>query len=448
MAVRYPVVPNNITVHLGAPNTAGRNITVPFTDYIANVASSELYPTWPRNALIANIYAIISFTLNRVYNEWYRSKGYNFDITSSPIYDQTYIENRSTYENIENIVDEIFNNYVVKGNQVQPYFTRYCDGRNTKCDGLSQWGSVSLANQGKSALDILKYYYGNDISIKYDAPVGDAMAGFPGYNIGLGNAGNPVLLIQRDLKRIRKNYPAIPEITTTLGIYDNETELAVKKFQEIFGLPITGIVDKGTWYKIKYVYTSVKKLSDLYSEGLSEDEVTFLYTDKLDYGDTGIEVEYVHYFLDALAFLDKDIPRLPLNSVYNDNTITMVKAFQQKYNLPVTGVFTYSDWLVLQNAYNNILKSFPAEYQDFVNELYPDYFLTKGMTGLDVRRLQKFLLKICQYDHSIPGVRVNGVFDDLTERSIKKLQKDYGFEENGIVGPLLWSKVVELSKRK
>ena len=166
MAVRYPVVPNNITVHLGAPNTAGRNITVPFTDYIANVASSELYPSWPRNALIANIYAIISFTLNRVYNEWYRSKGYNFDITSSPIYDQTYIENRSTYENIENIVDEIFNNYVVKGNQVQPYFTRYCDGRNTKCDGLSQWGSVSLANQGKSALDILKYYYGNDINIK------------------------------------------------------------------------------------------------------------------------------------------------------------------------------------------------------------------------------------------------------------------------------------------
>ena len=447
MAVRYPVVPNTITVHLGAPDEAARNITVPFTDYIANVASSELYPTWPRAALIANIYAIISFAMNRIYNEWYRSKGYNFDITSSPIYDQKYTENRSTYENINDIVEEIFNNYVVKGNQIQPYFTRYCDGRITTCDGLSQWGSVSLANQGKSALQILQNYYGSDISIKYNAPVGDAEAGFPGYNVALGNAGNPVLLIQRDLKRIRKNYPAIPDITTTLGIYDIETENAVKKFQEIFGLPITGVVDKGTWYKIKYVYTSVKKLSDLYSEGLTEDEITFLYTDRLDYGDTGIEVQYVHYFLDALAFLDKDIPRLPLNSIYNNNTITMVKAFQEKYKLPVTGVFTYQDWLVLQNAYNNILKSFPAEYQDFVNELYPDYFLTRGMTGKDVRRFQKFLLTICRFDKSIPGVRVNGVFDELTEKSVKKLQNDYGFDINGIVGPLLWRKVVELSKR-
>ena len=447
MAVRYPVVPNNITVHLGAPDSAARNITIPFTDYIANVASSEIYPTWPRAALVANIYAIISFAMNRIYNEWYRSKGYNFDITSSPIYDQTYTENRSTYENINDIVGEIFNNYVVKGNQIQPYFTRYCDGRVTTCDGLSQWGSVSLANQGRSALQILQYYYGNDISIKYDAPVGDTTGGYPGYEISLGNAGNPVLAIQRDLKRIRQNYPAIPEITTTLGIYDQETENAVKKFQEIFGLPITGKVDKATWYKIKYIYTSVKKLSDLYSEGLTEDEITFLYTDELKYGDTGIEVEYVHYFLDAIAFLDKDIPRLQLNSIYNNNTITMVKAFQEKYNLPVTGVFTYSDWLVLQNAYNTILKSFPAEFKDYVNVLYPDYFLTRGMTGPDIKRFQKFLLAICEYDHSIPGVRVNGVFDELTEKSVKKIQSDYGFDINGIVGPLLWRKVVELSKR-
>ena len=447
MAVRYPVVPNNIIVHLGAPDEAARDVTVPFSEYIANVASSELYPTWPRNALIANIYAIISFAMNRIYNEWYRSKGYNFDITSSPMYDQKFVENRSTYEIIDNIVDEIFDNYVVKGNQIQPYFTRYCDGRITTCDGLSQWGTVTLANQGKNPLQILKYYYGDDISIKYNAPVGDSIEGFPGYDIGIGDAGNPVLAIQRDLRRIRKNYPAIPDITTTLGIYDQETELAVKKFQQIFNLPITGIVDKGTWYKIKYVYTSVKKLSDLYSEGLSEEEATFLYTDRLDYGDTGIEVEYIHYFLDAIAFLDSDIPRLPTNSIYNNNTITMVKAFQKKYGLPVTGVFTYSDWTVLKNAYRNILKSFPDEYQNYVNELYPDYFLVRGMTGDDVRRFQKFLLAICKYDKSIPGVRVNGIFDELTEKSVLKLQEDYDFDINGVVGPLLWKKVVELSKR-
>ena len=447
MAIRYPIVPNTITVHLGAPDEAAKNVTVPFTEYISNVAASELYPTWPRNALIANIYAIISFTMNRIYNEWYPSKGYNFDITSSPIYDQTYIENRSTYENINNIVEDIFNNYVVKDGQIQPFFTRYCDGRVTTCDGLSQWGSVSLANGGKTPLEILKYYYGNDVSIKYDAEVGDGTTGYPGYEIGIGNAGNPVLAIQRDLKRIRKNYPAIPDIQDTLGIYNNETEQAVRKFQEIFNLPITGRVDKATWYKIKYIYTSVKKLSDLYSEGLSIDEATFLYDDKLEYGDTGIEVEYVHYFLDALAFLDPDIPRLKTNSIYGNNTITMVRAFQQKYGLPVTGEFTYSDWLVLQNAYDRILKSFPKEYQDYVDELYPDYFLTRGATGEDVRRFQRFLLSICKYDKSIPGVRVNGVFDELTEKSVLKLQEDYGFDVNGIVGPLLWKKVVELSKR-
>ena len=447
MAVRYPIVPNTITVHLGEPDQAARDVTVPFVDYISNVASSEIYPTWPRAAILANMYAIISFAMNRVYNEWYRSKGYNFDITSSPLYDQTYVDGRSTYEIIDDIAGEIFDNYVVKGDQIQPYFTRYCDGRVTMCDGLSQWGSVTLANQGKSALQILKNYYGNDISIKYNAPVGDLVLGFPGYDIGIGYAGNPVLAIQRDLRRIRQNYPAIPDITTTLGIYEQETQDAVKKFQEIFGLPVTGIVDKATWYKIKYVYTSVKKLSDLYSEGLSEEEATFLYTDRLDYGDTGIEVEYIHYFLDAIAFLDKDIPRLPTNSIYNNNTITMVKAFQEKYKLPVTGVFTYSDWTVLKNVYRDILKSFPKEYQDYVSELYPDYFLVRGMTGNDVRRFQKFLLAICKYDKSIPGVRVNGVFDELTENSVFKLQEDYGFDVNGVVGPLLWRKVVELSKR-
>ena len=158
-------------------------------------------------------------------------------------------------------------------------------------------------------------------------------------------------------------------------------------------------------------------------------------------------MEYVHYYLDALAFLDPDIPRLPTNSIYNNNSITIVKAFQEKYKLPVTGIFTYNDLIVLKDIYNKILRSYSGENQDYVDDLYPDYFLVKGLSGEDVKRFQRFLLKICRYDHSIPGVRVNGVFDDLTERSVKKLQKDYGFEINGIVGPLLWRKVVELSKR-
>ena len=445
MAIRYPQVPNTITVHLGKPDEAAKNVTVSFTDYIANVASSEIYPTWPKEALKANIYAIISFAMNRIYNEWYRSKGYNFDITSSPIYDQTFIENRATYENIDNIVQDLFNDYVVKAGQIQPYFTRYCDGRVTTCDGLSQWGSVSLANQNKTALEILKYYYGNDISIVYNAEVADISEGFPGYDIGPGQAGNPVLAIERDLKRIRKNYPAIPPINDTLGVYNQETENAVRKFQEIFSLPITGVVDKSTWYKIKYIYTSVKKLSDLYSEGLSPEEATFDYRDELVYGDTGIEVEFIHYFLDAIAFFDPDIPRLKTNSVYSDNTKTMVMAFQQKYNLPVTGNFTYLDWKVLKMVYDNLLNSLPKED---IEQLYPGYFLTKGMSGEEVRKFQRFLLAICKYDKSIPGVRVNGEFDELTEKSVKKIQADSGFDVNGIVGPFTWEKAFELAQRK
>lgn len=448
MAIRYPVVPNQITVHLGKPDEAARDIAVPFTDYISNVASSELYPTWPVNSLKSNIYAIISFTLNRVYNEWYQSKGYNFDITNSPIYDQTYILDRVIYENISIIVEDIFNDYVVKGNQIQPYFTRYCDGRKTTCQGLSQWGTVSLANQGKSPLEILRYYYGNDIKIVNDAPVGDNTSGYPGYVNRLGSVGNPVSAIQRDLNRIRINYPAIPKIEETLGIYNKETENAVKKFQEIFALPITGNVDKATWYKIKYVYTSVKKLSDLYSEGLSPQEATFLYKDELKYGDTGIEMEYIHYYLDAISFVDPDVPHLKTNSVFNDNTKTMVMAFQQKYGLPVTGIITYADWKILREVYNKLLKFFPSEYATYVKELYPDYFLSRGTSGDDVKRLQEFLLKICQYDKSIPGVRVTGTFDELTENSVKKIQTDYDLGVTGLVGPFSWRKIVELSKRK
>ena len=446
MAVRYPVVPNNIIVHLGKPSEAAKDVSVPFPEYIKNVASSEIYPTWPEASLRANILVIVSFALNRIYNEWYRSKGYNFDITNSPAYDQTFIYNRQIYENIGNLVDDIFNDYVLKEGQVQPLFTKYCDGRKTTCNGLSQWGTVTLANQGKSPSQIIKYYYGNDALIKYDAKVGDNTIGFPGYTVKLGSVGNPVRAIQRDLNRIRINYPAIPEITESQGIYEKETEAAVKKFQEIFALPITGNVDKGTWYKIKYIYTSVKKLSDLYSEGLSKEEATFEYKDELKYGDTGIEIEFLHYYLDAIAFLDPDIPYLKTNSVFNDSTKEMVMAFQRKYNLPVTGIVTYTDWKALIDIYDKILKAYPSEYALYVEELYPDYFLGKGMNNDDVKRYQNFLYKICIKKKSIPGVKVTGEFDDLTERSVKKLQKDFGLEENGLVGPLTWKRTVELSK--
>lgn len=275
MSVIYsPVIPTNITVHLGEPNETAKNISVPFDEYIKNVASNEIYPTWPLDAIKANVLAQISFALNRIYNEWYPSQGYDFDITSSPKYDQTYKENGQFFETISLVVDDIFNNYIVRDNQVQPLYAQYCDGKNVTCTGLSQWGSVTLANQNKSPLEILKYYYGDDIKIVYNAPVEDISSSYPDYPLKLGYVGNQIELLKNQLNRISNNYPAIPTITIQNQYFTVELENAVKKFQEIFNLDVTGVVDKSTWYKIKYIYNAVKHISDLYSEGISTDEVT------------------------------------------------------------------------------------------------------------------------------------------------------------------------------
>ena len=198
--IRVPVIPTYIVVHLGEPDEAAKNVTVTFSEYIKNVATGEIYPNWPIDSIKANVLAIISFSLNRIYNEWYRSKGYNFDITSSPLYDQSFVENRQFFERISQVVDDLFNDYVVKEGQVQPLFAQYCDGRVTKCEGLSQWGTVSLANQGKSPLDILKYYYGDNINLIFDAPVDSNILTYPGFSVELGTSGDFVRMIKIQLK--------------------------------------------------------------------------------------------------------------------------------------------------------------------------------------------------------------------------------------------------------
>lgn len=444
MTIIYPVIPNTITVHLGAPNDNSKDITILFTDYIKNVASSEIYPTWPYESLKANIRVIINFALNRIYNEWYRSKGYNFDITSSPAYDQKYTLNKGIYSNISNIVDSIYFEYIVKGNQIQPLFTSYCDGRNTTCNGLSQWGSVSLANSNKTDIEILKYYYGNDIIIK-TGEISDVKEYYPGYDLKLGSVGNPVLIIERALNRISDNYPAIPKIKDTLGIYLEETKDAVSKFQQIFLLPVSGIVYKATWYKIRYVFNSVSKLSELYTEGLNLEDVTFLYNDQISYGDKGIEVKYIAYFLSSLAFFNNNIPNLKIGDVFDNNMLTMYNAFQKEYNLKESDTITYRDWKVLRKAYDDLLTSYPESYKDWVMKLYPDYFLVYGNKSNDIKRYQMFLYEICKKYKNIPGVRVNGIFDDLTLASVKKIQKDNNIDVTGVVGPITWDKTVELA---
>ena len=445
--IKSPIIPTDIIVHIGEANSDGKNIKVPFIEYIKNVASGELYPNWPDEALKANILAIISFTLNRVYNEWYRSKGYNFDITSSTTSDQSFKEDRQFFEKISIIVDEIFNNYIIRNNQVQPLFASYCDGKNTTCSGLSQWGSVKLANNNKNYLDILKNYYGNNISIVYDAEVSPNILSYPGFEIVLGDSGDFVKFIKIQLNRIGNNYPAIPVIINGNTVFDVELETAIKKFQEIFDLKVTGKIDKITWYKIKYLYNAVKKISDLYSEGITASEVTLTYPNTLEIGSTGKYIKELNYLLNSIAYFDDDIPFNDLREdEFTENTKDMVIAFQKKYNLTPNGVVDSTTWKYIKDAYNQIFSKIPTNYLIYQNEFYPGRILSRGISGEDVLNLQRFLYVICSKYHNIPGVVVNGEFDSLTEQSIKAIQRMYNLNPNGYVNAITWYYIVEMSK--
>lgn len=447
MAIRRPIIPNEIIVHLGEPDEAARNISIPFDEYIKNVASGEIYPNWPIDSIKANVLSQISFALNRVYNEWYRSKGYDFDITSSPIYDQSFRENRQFFERISQVVDEFFNDYVVKGEQVQPFFAQYCDGRNVKCDGLSQWGTVELANKGYGPIDILKYYYGDNINVVYNAPVGNNITTYPEFPVELGTSGDFVRMLKIQLNRIGRNYPAIPIITEDGPYFTLELENAVRKFQEIFNLKVNGIVDKATWYKIKYIYNAVKKISDLYSEGISIDEASLLFNNELKLGDNGQYINTLNYLLNVISYFDSTLPFLNLTgNIYTEDTKQLVMAFQSKYKLPVTGIVDRNTWVLLRSIYEQTLRNIPKEYIANLNEFYPGKFLVKGMVGDDIINLQKFLYIICDKTNSIPGVVVNGQFDNLTEQSVKSIQRKYNLDVNGVVSPVVWYRIVELSK--
>lgn len=256
------VIPEYIIVHDGVPadSTAG-NYYVRYRDYIKNVVSSEIYATWPENAIYANTLAIMSFTLNRVYTEWYRSKGYNFTITSSTAYDQKWIRGRNIYANVDRLVDSIFANYLSRPGVRQPIFTSYCDGKNVTCSGLSQWGSKYLGDEGYTPIEIIRYYYGRDMYINTAVAVSGVPSSWPGYNLSVGASGGKVLQIQQQLNRIAQNYPAIPKITAD-GIYGSRTADAVRVFQRVFNLPQSGIVDYPTWYKISEVYVGVSRIAE------------------------------------------------------------------------------------------------------------------------------------------------------------------------------------------
>ena len=436
-----PFIPETITVHLGPPNANAENITLSFPDYIKNVASSEIYPTWPENALRANIYAQISYALNRYYTEWYPSQGYNFDITNSTRFDQAFVPGRNIFDNISDIVDEIFNSYVVRGNGIEPYFTQYCNGTTVTCEGLSQWGTVPLAESGLTPLEILQNFYGNDIAIVEDAPVRGDGQSYPGQPLRLGEAGNEVRYKQVQLNRISRNYPAIPKINPVDGIFGQETEAAVKAFQRIFNLTPDGIIGPATWYRIVYLFNSVKRLSELDSEGIAAEDISKEFPGALSIGDEGENVRNLQYFLAVVGEFYQTVPQIEITGIYDQPTEEAVLAFQRIYGLQEDGIVGIDTWQDLYRAYRGILNS--TDSLEGGVALYPGVVLRQGTQGSAVETLQEYLSYLSETYTEIPTVPVTGVFGNQTQAAVEAFQRLFGLVVNGVVGPATWNSIAK-----
>ena len=440
-----PTIPETITVHLGRPSTPAQNVTVPFPDYIKNVASSEIYPTWPESAIRANIYAQISFALNRVYTEFYRNQGYDFKITNSTANDQSFVYGRDIFENISEIVDEIFNSYIRRRGTVEPLFAAYCDGVEVSCDGLSQWGSVSLAEEGLTPYQILQRYYGEDIDIVTDVPVGEGATGAPAVPLSFGDSGPNVVLLQRRLNRISTNYPLIPKIYPTDGIFDRATENAVRTFQSIFGLSEDGIVGPATWYRIQYIYTSVKRLSDIASEGLTVGELSTGYPSVLSLGSSGTGVRVLHYYLAYLSNFYASIPAPTVDGSFGPATETAVRAFQELYGLTPDGAVGEITWDKLQDAYLGIIETLPLVYTEGVTLPFPGTILRIGSEGEDVRLLQSYLSYIASGYPELRSIPVTGYFGDQTADAVSAFQERFGLSgTRGTVNSVVWNAITDV----
>lgn len=364
MPTVIPYIPQRITVHLGAPGANAENVTVSFSDYVKNVASSEIYPTWDESALRANILAIVSFALNRVYTEFYRSRGYAFDITNSTAYDQYFVNGRSYFSNISRIVDELFNDYLRRPGFVEPLAAKFCNGTTVTCDGLSQWGSQNLASQGYSSTQILRSYYG-DVQIVNNAPILGVTSSYPGTPLRRGTSGPSVVTIQVELNRISQSYPAIPKINPVDGIFGAQTEAAVRRFQEIFDLTPDGIVGRATWYALVRYYVAVTRLAELRSQGQRFYANSWATTDPIEQGDRGIKVEHLQYMLSVLSEFIPEIPNVTIDGIFGPATRNAVLAAQRRFELPQTGIVNAETWDEIYDQFSGIETTAWRDPQDF-----------------------------------------------------------------------------------
>ena len=362
-----PYIPENITVHLGAPDANAANVRVPFVDYVKNVASSEIYPTWDESALTANILAIISFALNRVYTEFDRSRGYDFDITSSTAIDQKFINGRNYFDSVSRITDRIFSDYLRRIGFVEPLAAKFCNGTTVTCEGLSQWGSQSLAQQGLNSVQILRYYYGDNIEIVNNAPVRGYTPSYPGTPLRVGSRGPSVVQAQVMLNRIGQNYPSIPRVATD-GIFGQQTEAAVRRFQEIFNLTVDGIIGEATWYQLVRLYVGVTNLAELESQGQTFYAINWHAPNNLQSGSRGQKVSQLQYMLNVMAEYVPSIPSVAVDGIFGPRTQEAVIAFQRFAGLPEDGLVGPQTWNALYNRAITLVKEPEIPFSQYPGE--------------------------------------------------------------------------------
>ena len=425
-------IPERVTVHLGTPTSSAANVTVPFVDYVKNVASSEIYPTWPEESLRANIHCQVSFILNRIFTEWYPSRGYNFNITNSTAYDQYYVYGRNIFKSISDIVDEIFNEYIRRPGRIDPYFAEYCNGTTVTCAGLSQWGTVTLAQNGRRALEILQFYYGN-VELARTNNVRAIESSYPGSPLRRGSSGRDVRTVQQQLNRIRVNYPAIPAINTVDGVFGTETENAVKAFQRIFDLTPDGVVGKSTWYRISYIYVAVKRLGELNSEGERPQYDDNSYPGLLRFGDTGSTVQNLQFYLKTIAAFNPFIPDLSIDGFFGNDTENAVRAFQRTYGLDVDGIVGETTWNRIVSVYMDV-----TEGGTLTIRPYPGRLLRNGSSGDEVLYEQMLLNRIRPVFVTVGKLEEDGIFGPRMRNSVREFQRLFGYRDDGIIGRETW----------
>ena len=395
---------------------------------------------WPEQALRANIHCQISLALNRIYTEWYPSKGYTFNITNSTSYDQYYVHGRTVFEVMVRITDDIFNTYLRKRGTVNPYYSEYCDGKSVTCPGLKQWGTVTLANNGRSALQILRYYYGSDIEIVRTSNIQSIPQSYPGSPLRQGDSGTAVFTLQRQLNRITKDYPFLGKLTVD-GVFGSRMAATVRAFQKQFNLTADGVVGRQTWYKISYIYVSVKDLAELTSEGETSSGTLSDGTwggTTLRTGSTGSAVEQLQFWLNTLAQYESAIPSVTVDGVFGSGTAAAVRAFQRKYGLTVDGVVGRTTWTEVYDQFRSI------QSDNGTPNAYPGTPLREGSSGQNVRLVQ-FWLKIARTVYtSLANVTVDGKFGAGTAAAVQRFQRYFGLTADGVVGRTTWQKLYEV----